>query len=133
MVRKKGLFSFFEDGHHECCFTRKVEPLERKTRELDVWITGLRQNTNFRQKLPPVEQKDHLLKFNPLYTWTSEQIWAYQKEHQVPMNDLFRKGYKSIGCAPCTRATAPHEDERAGRWFYEKTDGNNKECGIHNR
>ncbi|TMC32442.1 MAG: phosphoadenylyl-sulfate reductase, partial [Chloroflexi bacterium] len=70
-----------------------------------------------------------LTKIAPLATWSKEQVWAYIKENDVPHHALYDLGYTSIGCAPCTRATRPGEDERAGRWWWE--DGAVKECGLH--
>jgi phosphoadenosine phosphosulfate reductase len=136
-VAEKGLFSFYQDGHHECCGIRKVEPLSRKLRSLDAWITGQRRDQNLtRQDLGEVElddtfsTSDHpLIKFNPLAHWSSAQVWDYIEAHQVPCNELHRRGYLSIGCEPCTRPTLPHQHEREGRWWWE--DSAKKECGLH--
>lgn len=138
MVKRKGLFSFYVDGHQECCGIRKVEPLRRKLATLDAWITGQRrdQSLDTRQELPEVQQDtafstpDHaLIKFNPLAGWSSAQVWDYIEAWQVPYNALHRQGYVSIGCEPCTRAVLPNQHERAGRWWWE--DANKKECGLH--
>ena len=140
LVSDKGLFSFYRDGHHECCAIRKVEPLRRKLATLDAWITGQRrdQNPDTRQSLPEVE-RDHafpgrtgrLIKFNPLANWNSAQIWDYIEAFDVPYNELHRQGFRSIGCEPCTRPTLPHQHEREGRWWWETA--NKKECGIHRK
>ncbi len=140
LVSDKGLFSFYRDGHHECCAIRKVEPLRRKLATLDAWITGQRrdQNPDTRQSLPEVES-DHafpgrtgrLIKFNPLANWNSAQIWDYIEAFDVPYNELHRQGFRSIGCEPCTRPTLPHQHEREGRWWWETA--NKKECGIHRK
>ena len=137
LVREKGLFSFYQDGHQECCNVRKVEPLARKLADLDAWITGQRQDQSPTRTDLPVVQRDHnfftrqqpLVKFNPLADWSSAQVWAYIRERQVPYNPLHDQGYMSIGCQPCTRPVAPHEHERAGRWWWEEA--TRKECGLH--
>jgi phosphoadenosine phosphosulfate reductase len=137
LVGRKGLFSFYRDGHHECCGIRKVEPLRRKLKTLDAWITGQRRDQNpTRQHLAEVEvdaafsTPDHrLVKFNPLANWSSAQVWDYIEAHDVPFNELHRKGFVSIGCEPCTRAVLPNQHEREGRWWWE--DAGKKECGLH--
>ena len=137
-VKKKGLFSFYEDGHQECCGIRKVEPLKRKLDHVDAWITGQRkdQSLDTRQDIPEVQTDtafstpEHpLIKFNPLINWSSAQVWDYIEAYQVPYNELHEKGYTSIGCEPCTRAVLPNQHERAGRWWWEE--GTKKECGLH--
>jgi phosphoadenosine phosphosulfate reductase len=138
LVKTKGLFSFYEDGHHECCGIRKVEPLKRKLAHLDAWITGQRkdQSLDTRQSIPEVQidtafsTPDHqLIKFNPLLNWTSAQVWDYIEAYQAPFNELHRHGYISIGCEPCTRPVLPNQHERTGRWWWE--DAAKKECGLH--
>ncbi len=137
LVRAKGLFSFYRDGHTECCGIRKVEPLRRRLATLDAWITGQRRDQNStRQTLAEVERDSAfstpdrgLIKFNPLTNWTSAQVWDYIEAYQVPINELHREGFVSIGCEPCTRAVLPHQHERAGRWWWE--DSAKKECGLH--
>jgi len=137
-VKNKGLFSFYEDGHHECCGIRKVEPLSRKVAQLDAWITGQRkdQSADTRQHIPEVQldttfsTAEHtLVKFNPLLNWSSAQVWDYIEAYQVPYNELHNRGFISIGCEPCTRAVLPNEHERAGRWWWEAE--TKKECGLH--
>ena len=137
-VKMKGLFSFYEDGHQECCGIRKVEPLKRKLALVDAWITGQRkdQSLDTRQDIPEVQTDtafstpEHpLIKFNPLINWSSAQVWDYIEAYQVPYNELHEKGYISIGCEPCTRPVLPNQHERAGRWWWEE--GTKKECGLH--
>jgi phosphoadenosine phosphosulfate reductase len=137
-VRKKGLFSFYEDGHEECCSIRKVEPLRRKLATLRAWATGQRrdQSPATRAAIPLVEMdKTHsglsgpLVKLNPLAEWTSGQVWTFIRENHVPFNTLHERGFVSIGCEPCTRAVLPGEHERAGRWWWEDT--TKRECGLH--
>jgi phosphoadenosine phosphosulfate reductase len=137
-VKRKGLFSFYEDGHEECCGIRKVEPLRRRLASVDAWITGQRrdQSVETRQDVPEVQidtvfstTNKQLVKFNPLLNWKSAQVWDYIEANQVPYNELHSKGFTSIGCEPCTRAILPHEHERAGRWWWEEA--TKKECGLH--
>ena len=137
LVREKGLFSFYKDGHTQCCGIRKIASLERKLGDLDAWITGQRRDQGTTRTNVPHEQldtafstRDHeIIKFNPLASWSSEDVWTYIHKHDVPYNDLHNQGYKSIGCAPCTRPIADGESERAGRWWWEHED--DKECGLH--
>lgn len=139
LVREKGLFSFYQDGHNECCAVRKIEPLRRKLRTLDAWITGQRKDQSVTRSNVPHEQEDQafapsdgqLIKFNPLANWSSADVWAYIRAHDVPVNPLHEQGFLSIGCEPCTRPVGPHEHERAGRWWWEEA--TEKECGLHNQ
>ena len=138
LVRAKGLFSFYRDGHQECCSVRKTAPLRRKLAQLDAWVTGQRrdQSPSTRTAVQIVE-RDPLavsgtpprIKFNPLATMTSEEVWAYIHAFAVPHNALHSRGFVSIGCEPCTRAVMPGEHERAGRWWWEEA--TKKECGLH--
>lgn len=137
LERADGLFSFREslDKRHACCAIRKVEPLGRALKGLAGWVTGMRREQAVtRGELPPVEQDElngGLLKINPLLAWSEEQLLAYTEEHRLPRNRLYSQGYRSIGCAPCTRAVKEGEDARAGRWWWENPE--NKECGLHRR
>lgn len=137
-VKQKGLYSFYEDGHQECCAIRKVEPLRRKLQTLDAWITGQRkdQSQDTRGNIPEVQldtvfsgPSKELIKFNPLLNWSSAQVWDYIEAYQVPFNALHQQGYISIGCEPCTRPVLPNQHERTGRWWWE--DAAKKECGLH--
>ena len=138
LVREKGLFSFYRDGHTECCGIRKVEPLKRALAPLQAWVTGQRkdQSPGTRANIPVVQDdrafgtpERPLVKFNPLSTWTSKQVWDYIEIYDVPYNALHSRGFISIGCEPCTRATIPGQHERAGRWWWEEA--TKKECGLH--
>ena len=140
LVRDKGLFSFYKDGHTECCGIRKVMPLKRKLAGLDAWITGQRkdQSPSTRASLPVIQvdasfstQERTLVKLNPLASWSSAQVWSYIREHDVPYNELHERGFVSIGCEPCTRPILPGQHEREGRWWWE--DATIKECGLHAR
>jgi phosphoadenosine phosphosulfate reductase len=137
-VKQKGLFSFYEDGHSECCAIRKVEPLKRKLTQVDAWITGQRkdQSVDTRQDIPEVQldtafssNEKALIKFNPLLNWSSAQVWEHIEAYAVPYNELHEQGFISIGCEPCTRPVLPNQHERAGRWWWE--DSTKKECGLH--
>ena len=137
-VREKGLYSFYKDGHKECCGIRKVIPLRKKLGVLDAWITGQRkdQSPGTRADVPVIEKDaafsndDHtLIKFNPLSFWSSSQVWQYIRANDVPFNELHNKGFISIGCEPCTRPVLPNQHEREGRWWWE--DATMKECGLH--
>jgi len=118
-----------------CCTLRKVLPLQKKLGELDVWITGLRrQQSEDREKVQIVElykfdvlRDRHILKLNPLANWTRDRVQAYLREHEIPINPLASRGYRSIGCVPCTRPVGEDDSERAGRW----TGFDKSECGIH--
>lgn len=133
----RGLFSFRESAENRiaCCAIRKVEPLARALKGLAGWVTGIRREQSVtRSDLRGIE-KDELnggiLKINPLIDWGEAQLLAYSEENRLPQNRLYQKGYRSIGCAPCTRAVQEGEDARAGRWWWENPD--NKECGLHRR
>ena len=137
-VKEKGLFSFYKEGHQQCCGIRKVEPLRRKLLQLDAWITGQRkdQSLDTRQDIPEVQidttfstNEKQLIKFNPLLNWGSAQVWDHIEAYQVPYNELHQKGFISIGCEPCTRPVLPNQHERAGRWWWEEA--TKKECGLH--
>ncbi len=135
LEREQGLFSFREsiENRKQCCRIRKVEPLQRALRGLSGWITGMRREQSItRAAIAPLEiDASHggLVKINPLVNWTRAQVWEYAEQHRIPVNRLHRRGYPSIGCAPCTRAVQNGEDERAGRWWWEEAE--HKECGLH--
>lgn len=115
-----------------CCQARKVKPLRRRLASLDAWLTGLRREQAVsRAALASVEwdEGNGLVKINPLAEWSQEQVWEYIRRHDVPYNALHDHGYPSIGCACCTRAVAPGEDVRSGRWWWELPE--QKECGLH--
>ncbi len=139
LVRRKGTMSFLVDGHHECCSIRKVAPLARALAHKRAWMTGLRpdQSPATRGALPVVERDDQhatpsgepLVKVNPLVRWTAADVWRHLREHDVPTNPLHLRGYRSIGCAPCTRPVSPGQHEREGRWWWEEA--TRRECGLH--
>jgi phosphoadenosine phosphosulfate reductase len=113
-----------------CCAMRKVEPLERGLSTYTAWINGMRRvDAPTRKDIRTVDfdAKRGMVKISPIAAWTDEDVRAYVEQHGVLVNPLFEDGYTSIGCAPCTRRTAPGEDPRSGRWAgFSKT-----ECGLH--
>ncbi|XAR56700.1 Adenylyl-sulfate reductase (thioredoxin) [Bertholletia excelsa] len=141
LVRTKGLFSFYEDGHQECCRVRKVRPLRRALKGLRAWITGQRkdQSPGTRAHIPVVQVDPSfegldggdgsLIKWNPVANVDGRDIWNFLRAMNVPINLLHSRGYVSIGCEPCTRPVLPGQHEREGRWWWE--DAKAKECGLH--
>jgi phosphoadenosine phosphosulfate reductase len=135
MVREKGINLFYEsiENRKQCCHIRKIEPLKRAFKGLDVWICGLRREqsvTRTANQMVEWDENNGLLKVNPLIDWSEKQVWDYIRKNNIPYNELHDKGFPSIGCQPCTRAIKPGEDVRAGRWWWENPD--KKECGLHN-
>jgi phosphoadenosine phosphosulfate reductase len=133
-TRHHGINGFYEsvELRKACCHARKVEPLQRALAGKTAWITGMRAEQSETRAELPLQLTDTvhgLEKFNPLADWTEVEVWAYIKSRDVPYNRLHDKGYPSIGCAPCTRAVAPGEHVRSGRWWWEDPSG--KECGLH--
>jgi phosphoadenosine phosphosulfate reductase len=134
LVARDGIFGFRDSvaARKACCDVRKVRPLNRYLSGASVWFTGLRREQSAgRQTVRFVERDDalQLVKANPLADWLAPALHAYVAEHGVPVNPLHARGYPSIGCQPCTRAVAPGEPDRAGRWWWEQD--NKKECGLH--
>ena len=133
-VQLNGINGFYDSvsQRQDCCAVRKVEPLKRALAGKQAWVTGLRREQAASRATLAASAFDadyKLTKYNPLLDWTLADIEAYIAAHQVPVNPLHAQGYPSIGCAPCTRAIAPGEDIRAGRWWWESAD--KKECGLH--
>lgn len=134
MTSEKGIYSFYNsiEDRKECCNIRKVYPLQRALKNVDLWITGLRAEQSVtRTELAILEENKSfdVIKFNPLASWTFSDVVTYLNENNVPYNELHDKGFISIGCSPCTRAINEGEDIRAGRWWWESKD--KKECGLH--
>lgn len=135
LLREKGPSSFYEsvEARKECCFIRKVEPLARALSGVRAWLTGLRRAQAVTRTALPVVEVDEghgsIYKINPLAAWSEAEVWDYIRAHNLPYNKLHDQGFPSIGCAPCTRAVAPGEDVRAGRWWWENPE--HKECGLH--
>ncbi len=133
LVSEKGPNSFYDsvDNRKECCHIRKVEPLKRALNGATVWITGVRAEQSINRgtmQLVEWDEQHQLIKYNPLLTWTEQDVTEFIEINKIPVSTLHKKGYPSIGCAPCTRAVLPGEDFRAGRWWWESS---NKECGLH--
>ncbi len=135
LERSHGFHSFREsiEARKACCGVRKVEPLKRTLADAQAWITGLRREQAVTRtalaKLEADPLGPGLIKLNPLADWSQNQVWAHIRERKIPYNRLHDQGFPSIGCAPCTRAVAPGEDVRAGRWWWETPE--QKECGLH--
>jgi len=137
MVRTSGVNLFYrsQEERHLCCDVRKSRPLARALHGHDAWVTGVRrQQAATRTNTPvvaPDPQHEGLMKIAPLASWSKDQVWRYIRENDLPVHPLYQRGYTSIGCAPCTRATTAGEDERAGRWWWENPE--TKDCGLHIR
>lgn len=122
------------EARQACCGIRKVEPLGRALDGAAGWLTGLRSDQSAARARTPFAVRDEdrgILKINPLADWSRPDVERYVERHGVPANPLHARGFPSIGCAPCTRALRPGEDERAGRWWWESE--TRKECGLHLR
>jgi phosphoadenosine phosphosulfate reductase len=133
-VVKFGRDAFYESQElrKRCCHIRKVEPLNRALEGKEAWITGQRREqavTRADLKLQEFDAARGIVKFNPLADWSENDVWAYIRAFDVPYNALHDQGYRSIGCAPCTRPTVAGEDVRAGRWWWEIREA--RECGLH--
>ena len=133
-VSRHGRDGFYRDLElrQRCCEIRKVQPLRRALAGRRAWITGQRRAQSSSRSSLPAREYDavhRMEKFNPLAEWTESMVWSYIKSRAVPYNRLYDQGYRSIGCAPCTRPILPAEDLRAGRWWWEAPE--HKECGLH--
>ena len=131
-----GYFSFREsvEARKHCCAIRKVEPLRRALKGRLAWVTGMRRAQSVTRggvEVVAFDAEHGIAKVNPLAHWSGEAVWARIRERGLPYNALHDQGYASIGCAPCSRALKPYEDERAGRWWWESAE--HKECGLHVR
>jgi phosphoadenosine phosphosulfate reductase len=135
-VGKNGINGFRDglDQRRGCCEVRKVQPFRRAISGRGAWITGIRRGQSASRALAaPVEWDGvyGLHKVSPLLEWSENEIWEYIRRKRLPYNTLHDSGFPSIGCAPCTRAVQPGEDERSGRWWWERSDS--RECGLHPR
>jgi phosphoadenosine phosphosulfate reductase len=135
-VRANGVNAFYGsvELRETCCSIRKAEPLARALQGKRAWITGLRRSQSVTRSDLAFHELDTvhgLDKFNPLADWSEDDVWTYIRARQVPYNALHDHGFRSIGCAPCTRAVEPGEDVRAGRWWWESSE--HRECGMHRR
>jgi thioredoxin-dependent adenylylsulfate APS reductase len=134
LLTRGGPNLFYEsvENRKACCQVRKVAPLARALRGSEAWIVGLRrEQSNDRasvEKLSRDPMHQNIWKICPLADWTEAEVQQYVRDRKIPTNPLHGKGFLSIGCAPCTRAVAPGEDPRSGRWWWEM---GVKECGLH--
>ncbi len=135
LVRARGMNLFYEsvENRQLCCRIRKVEPLNRYLEDMDAWVTGLRRDQGVTREGTARLELDTahggIAKINPIVDWSRDQVATYVRAHNVPVNRLQAEGYPSVGCEPCSRAVAPGEDPRAGRWWWENPE--TRECGIH--
>jgi len=132
-VNEKGINAFYHsvENRKECCFIRKVKPLNRALEGAKVWITGLRsEQSENRENMPIIEWDEDrkLYKYNPLIHWSYQEVIDYLDQHKIQELSLHKKGFISVGCQPCTRAIEEGENPRAGRWWWESS---HKECGLH--
>lgn len=133
LYQNQGANGFYDsiENRKTCCGVRKVIPLKKALQGKKIWITGLRaEQSENRSDLTKVEYDSHfdIIKIHPILDWTWNQTMQYLNDNGVPTNPLHKKGYPSIGCAPCTRPIEENEDFRAGRWWWEQSA---KECGLH--
>jgi len=133
-VAGNGINGFYgsKEARLGCCHVRKVEPLARALAGAAAWVTGLRSDQSAGRgavALAAWDQERGLIKFAPLFDWPRDRVADFCAAEGVPVNELHARGFPSIGCEPCTRAVAPGEPERSGRWWWEKDEA--RECGLH--
>jgi phosphoadenosine phosphosulfate reductase len=136
LYKQQGINGFYEsiENRQACCHTRKIEPLQRALKDVDIWVTGLRAEQSVTRtdlRMFEYDKQIGVIKLSPLINFTEEQIWEYIFKNFIPFNKLHSQGYPSIGCAPCTRAIKQGEDIRSGRWWWENPE--HKECGLHKK
>jgi phosphoadenosine phosphosulfate reductase len=134
MVKNHGINLFYKSAENRklCCAIRKIHPLGRALEGVEAWICGLRRQQGVtRQQVQVVEWDDQhgIAKINPLWNWPEDKLWNCIKKNLIPYNPLHDRGFLSIGCSCCTRAVAPGDDLRAGRWWWENAE--QRECGLH--
>jgi len=134
LYKTQGINGFYEsiENRKNCCFIRKMEPLQRALKNVDIWITGLRASqsiTREEMQMFEYDTTNNVIKVSPLINYSEEDVWEFINKNNVPYNKLHKQGYPSIGCAPCTRAIKEGEDIRSGRWWWENPE--HKECGLH--
>ena len=133
-INQFGINGFYdsEQAKKACCNVRKIEPLNRMLDGADAWLTGQRKEQSVTREELAFKEQDtarDIVKYNPLFDWTQDEIWSYLLTRNVPIHPLHAQGYASIGCEPCTRAIRESEDVRAGRWWWLQSES--KECGLH--
>ncbi|MGX2970150.1 phosphoadenylyl-sulfate reductase [Ursidibacter sp. B-7004-1] len=129
-----GKYAFYDsvELRRKCCFIRKIEPLNRALKGADAWLTGQRREQSVTRTELEFQEYDtsrQMDKYNPIFDWSEQDVWAYILKYGIPYNTLYKQGFPSIGCEPCTRPVKAEEDIRAGRWWWENKDS--KECGLH--
>jgi len=134
MINNKGVNSFYRnvDNRIECCNIRKTKPLQKFLQTKKAWITGQRRSqsvTRYSLKKVEWDDKNQLVKFNPIAEWLEQQTIDFVLSNNIPFNELQTKGFRSLGCMPCTRAIGEEQDIRDGRWWWETPES--KECGLH--
>lgn len=135
-VRQQGINGFYNGVQERlgCCQIRKLEPFRRAIAGYRAWVTGVRREQSAERATGQAITHDAqhgLEKVSPLLDWSEAGVWTYILAKKLPYNGLHDRGYPSIGCAPCTRAIEPGQDQRAGRWWWEHSDS--RECGLHPR
>ena len=135
-VQQHGINGFYNglEQRLSCCNIRKVEPFKRAVAGFSAWVTGVRrEQSEQRSQAQPLvhDEQSGLQKVSPLLDWSEQDVWDYIRARQLPYNPLHDRGYPSIGCAPCTRAVEPGQDQRSGRWWWE--DPESRECGLQPR
>jgi phosphoadenosine phosphosulfate reductase len=133
-VVRFGRDAFYEsvELRTQCCAIRKIAPFKRALAGKRAWVSGMRREQSPSRDGIAIEEFDQahgMMKFNPLADWSEAEVWEHIGRYEVPYNPLYDQGYRSIGCAPCTRPVVAGEDARAGRWWWEA--GGASECGIH--
>ena len=133
-VETHGLNAFYQsvELRKRCCYIRKVAPLNRALADADAWLTGQRRGQSVTRSELALAEHDNargIAKYNPIFDWSEQEVWAYTLQQRLPFNELYRQGYPSIGCEPCTMPVKEGEDIRSGRWWWESRDS--KECGLH--
>jgi phosphoadenosine phosphosulfate reductase len=134
LVARQGIDGFYrsQEARLACCDVRNAQPLERALAGASGWIAGLRADQSASRQdagLIGFDKSRGLIKLNPLFDWTRAAVFERVHAERIPINSLHAKGFASIGCACCTRATGPGEPERNGRWWWEKNAS--RECGLH--
>ncbi len=134
MINRDGPNLFYDsiENRKMCCGIRKIQPLKQKLSGLTAWVCGLRKEQSVTRTESQALEWDSvfgLIKINPLVEWQESEVWDYIHNHEIPYSVLYDQGYRSIGCAPCTRAIDKDDDVRAGRWWWEAPE--HKECGLH--
>ena len=135
-VATQGINGFYNGlaQRQSCCAIRKLEPFQRAIADYAAWVTGVRREQSVARSAYLVSERDMrygLQKISPLLDWSADDVWTYIRASALPYNPLHDRGFPSIGCAPCTRAIEPGQDERAGRWWWENPDS--RECGLQPR